>query len=277
MVASDDPQRFLLHRLRIHADSRDGMPAERPELFLRDAVRPSRLDREFLNRAHIKILLNRAAEAVQLLRLQRGRRPSADVDRVQNPPLHDRRGLFQLSLKRTQILADPLLPQRDVERRKGTVQTGGRTERNPDIEAVAVFIMDAGEDSLLAFCDVHGKSCLLFRDLMLLLKEGDGFLFPGALFHLCHGNLRRPDADEVAPGELLPRIVRKRLIQKRLQRILGFLALGRKIRAGRCRKFPCKAGFLSPFFGTVLISRLSGIRLGSRFFGTRLFFRQNLQ
>ena len=83
MMTSDNIQCLLLHRLRIDGDTADSVITQHLKLLLRDGIRSSCLYGKFDTMAKIKAAADLADQTVKLIRFQRRRCTSADIDGVQ--------------------------------------------------------------------------------------------------------------------------------------------------------------------------------------------------
>ena len=199
--AADQAQGLLVHGLRVDADPGDVVRADDTELFLCDAVRPSRLDGKFLQPVHGKEFFQHGEKPLQLARLQGRRRAAADVDRIQDQALHQSGRRCHLLLKRVQIGIDAVLPQSQVVGGERAVETGRGAEGDPDIEAVTALVVNAGQDLPLPLCDLRGQKGLLRAHQVVPLHGRGRLLDAPTLQKRVHGDLGRPYADQLAPGE----------------------------------------------------------------------------
>ena len=229
------------------------MAAQGPQLFRRNAVGAAGFHGEFLDPVHGEPGLNGRQQPVQLVRFQGGGGPAADIDGIQDPVFHQAGCFPDLPDQGVQIGVHPFPPGGDGERREGTVKTGGRTEGDAYVEAVSILIMNIRQDPPLPLRDVHCQQGLFPADPEFFFHIGSRLLRRRPRLHVLHGDLGRPDADQLAPGQALSGIGAEEIVEKVLQ---GRLA-GRAFRrvAVPCRR-PQRGGpvlFRDPDADAVLL------------------------
>ena len=224
MTSTNDIQGFLIHGLWIYGNPGNRKLPDRLKLFQGYTVRSSCLNRKFFQLLTGKIFCDRAKKSPKLIRLQRGRCSPADIDRIQLPVFHHPGNSPDFLYQSVQIrlhIFTPSLQRIGTER---TVQTDTRTERNANIKAVTVFIINVFQDIPLTICDGNRKSCFL-RTYQILISHisGDLRIFHSGLQH-SHSHFHRTDACKIPPWKFLACSFGKHLIQGVFDRVFIFPA-----------------------------------------------------
>ncbi len=110
---------------------------------------------------------------------------------------------------------------------KRTVQTGRRTERNPDVQTVTVLIVNFSEQFQLPLRDIDRQLCLLVGSPVCLFHIPTDFVPAFALLQKLHRNFRRPDSGQRPPRKLLPRISRQKPVQILFQTVFRVRPVGK--------------------------------------------------
>ena len=137
--------------------------------------------------------------------------------------LHRRK--LNLPLQRIQVGIHTLRPRCNRIGGKRAIQTGRRTERYPDIQAVPVVIIDLGKQGELPLCNVCRKADLLIRRKISLLHIRIDLVPAFSLFEQLHRNLGRPDSRERSPRQILTGRIRQKRIQILFQPVLRLRAV----------------------------------------------------
>ena len=207
MTSSNNIQRFLIHRLWIYRNPCNRIIADHHQLFSGNTVRSSCFNRKFCKILAAKILHQCIQKDFQLLRFQRCRCTSSNINRIQFSAFcfHDCSNFFYLFAKCFQILVHTVLPLFQWIGTERTVKTYTRAERDSHIQTVTIFIINIFENLSFSvrYCD--RKCCFLRTHHIALSHFLCRFRILHTKFNQSHCKFRRPDTCQVSPRKCFPR------------------------------------------------------------------------
>ena len=121
-----------------------------------------------------------------------------------NMGLFDRRALTEEYMDEIRKQTDPygyFCLNEQIKRGEGAVQAGGGTERDANIETVAVLIMDICQYLPLSLRDFRREYGLLMADQMFPLHIRGGLLQSLSAKQRLHGDFSRTYAYQLTPGK----------------------------------------------------------------------------
>ncbi len=133
VAPADIPEHLVREGLRVDADPRHAIAPRNFEFFRRDRIGSARLEREFLERRDVGALRNCGEQRFQPLRVQRGGRAAADVDRGNRlaEVADERKGaLHVLNEQRKIIIEDLQHPVGRGDERAVGAARGAERDRN---------------------------------------------------------------------------------------------------------------------------------------------------
>ena len=236
MLPPHQVQRLLLHGLGVDGDPCDGEFSQHGELFLCDAVRPPSLHGKLHGMAQVEILRDLREQPPELVRLQRGRRASADVHGVRVSPLRHSPDGPEFSDQRVQITVHPVLPHSDWRGAERAVGAHARAERDARVQAEPSAAVQFLQKRLLPAGDLISQLRLCRSDKIFFLKKPCDLLSCLPLLQHLHRQLGRADSRKSPPGKLPAGLLTQKAVDSpghrallRLSRVLLRAAKARRL------------------------------------------------
>ena len=161
----------------------------------------------------IKRVLNLCDQAIEILRAQRSRRSTTEVNRLETASALLLCDIVEFLEQRLKVLVHLSLPSSNRVGSERTIQTRCRAERDSDIETVSVAIIDAGEKLTLLLCNLNAQVDLLISGVVCLLHLPADLIFCLALFKFRQCDLCRSDSGQCAPRKLFARSLHQEQVE----------------------------------------------------------------